>query len=72
MYLILKILKMGLDGVVPPGVVTGANLLKLMQYCRDNKVALPGLYIHSTCILFVRNQAIPSLLVSACFAQFSL
>ena len=33
---------MGLHGIVPPGVVTGANLLKLMEYCRDNKVALPG------------------------------
>ncbi len=29
---------MGLDGVVPAGVVTGDNLLKLMQYCSDNKV----------------------------------
>ena len=36
---------MGLDGIVPPGVVTGANLLKLMEYCRDNKVAIPGNFI---------------------------
>ena len=33
---------MGLQGIVPPGVVTGANLLKLMEYCRDNNVAIPG------------------------------
>jgi len=33
---------MGLNGIVPPGVVTGKNLLTLMEYCRDNKVALPG------------------------------
>merc|ERR1711936_93140 len=32
----------GLQGIVPAGVVTGANLLKLMQYCRDNEVALPA------------------------------
>ena len=33
---------MGLQGIVPAGVVTGDNLLKLMQYCKDNKCALPG------------------------------
>lgn len=33
---------MGLAGIVPAGVVTGSNLLKLMEYCRDNQVALPG------------------------------
>lgn len=33
---------MGLQGIVPPGVVTGDNLLKLFEYCRDNKVALPA------------------------------
>jgi len=33
---------MGLEGIVPPGVVTGANLLKLMEHCRDNSVALPA------------------------------
>jgi len=33
---------MGLEGIVPPGVVTGNNLLKLMEYCRDNAVALPA------------------------------
>lgn len=31
-----------LQGIVPPGVVTGENLLKLMQYCRDNEIALPA------------------------------
>lgn len=33
---------MGLQGIVPAGVVTGDNLLKLMQYCKDNKCALPA------------------------------
>ena len=32
----------GLNGIVPPGVVTGDNLLKLMTYCRDNQIALPA------------------------------
>ena len=33
---------MGLEGLVPSGVVTGDNLLKLLTYCRENGVALPG------------------------------
>ncbi len=33
---------MGLEGIVPPGVVTGANLLKLMEYCREHGHALPA------------------------------
>lgn len=33
---------MGLNGIVPPGVVTGDNLLKLFEYCRKNNVALPA------------------------------
>ena len=33
---------MGLEGLVPSGVVTGENLLKLFTYCRENGVALPG------------------------------
>jgi hypothetical protein len=28
----------GLHGIVPAGVVTGDNLLKLMTYCRDHQV----------------------------------
>merc|ERR1712018_672530 len=32
----------GLQGIVPPGVVTGDNLLKLMSYCRENAIALPA------------------------------
>ena len=31
-----------LEGVVPAGVVTGANLMKLLNYCRDNEMALPA------------------------------
>ena len=33
---------MGLQGLVPAGVVTGKDLLKLMEYCRDNVHALPA------------------------------
>ena len=33
---------MGLNGIVPPGVVTGDNLLTLMEYCKKHGVALPG------------------------------
>jgi hypothetical protein len=33
---------MGLNGIVPPGVVTGDNLLKLMEHCKKHSVALPG------------------------------
>jgi len=32
----------GLQGIVPAGVVTGDNLLKLFEYCRENEVALPA------------------------------
>lgn len=32
----------GLQGMVPAGVVTGDNLMKLMTFCRDNEVALPA------------------------------
>jgi len=31
-----------LQGVVPAGVVTGDNLMKLLSYCRDNEMALPA------------------------------
>merc|ERR1711981_569545 len=37
-----KRLKMGLMDIVPAGVVTGDNLMKLMEYCRDNAIALPA------------------------------
>jgi hypothetical protein len=36
----LKANMSGLNGIVPPGVVTGDNLLKLMTYCRDNQVPI--------------------------------
>ena len=32
---------MGLMDIVPAGVVTGDNLMKLMEYCRDNQVRKP-------------------------------
>jgi len=31
-----------LQGIVPAGVVTGDNLMKLMNYLRDNEIALPA------------------------------
>jgi len=31
-----------LQGIVPAGVVTGKNLMKLMEFCRDNELALPA------------------------------
>ena len=33
---------MGLNGLVPAGVVTGDNLMKLMDYCKKNGHAIPG------------------------------
>ena len=37
---------MGLNGIVPAGVVTGDNLIKLMDYCKKNGHALPGKRLH--------------------------
>ena len=37
-----EISKMGLDGIVPAGVVTGDNLIKLFEYCKKHGHALPG------------------------------
>jgi len=48
---------MGLEGIVPPGVVTGANLLKLVEYCRDNSVALPAFNCTSTSTINAVLQA---------------
>lgn len=48
---------MGLEGIVPPGVVTGANLLKLFEYCRDNSVALPAFNCTSTSTINAVLQA---------------
>ena len=36
---------MGLMDIVPPGVVTGDNLMKLMEYCRDNAVRKNVLFL---------------------------
>jgi len=33
---------MGLMDIVPPGVVTGDDLLKLFEHCRENQIALPA------------------------------
>merc|ERR1712141_915843 len=32
----------GLMDIVPPGVVTGDDLLKLFEHCRENQIALPA------------------------------
>lgn len=48
---------MGLQGIVPAGVVTGENLLKLMNYCKDNKVALPAFNCTSTSTINAVLQA---------------
>ena len=39
---------MGLDDIVPAGVVTGDNLMKLFRYCSDNGHALPAFNCTST------------------------
>jgi fructose-bisphosphate aldolase class II len=31
-----------LTDIVPPGVVTGDNLLKLLEHARENKYAIPA------------------------------
>ena len=49
--------KMGLEGLVPAGVVTGDNLLKLYNYCRDNSVALPAFNCTSTSTINAILQA---------------
>ena len=48
---------MGLDGIVPAGVVTGDNLIKLMNYCRDNRHALPAFNCTSTSTINAILQA---------------
>ena len=48
---------MGLEGLVPAGVVTGDNLLKLYNYCRDNSVALPAFNCTSTSTINAILQA---------------
>jgi fructose-bisphosphate aldolase class II len=39
---------MGLLDIVPPGVVTGKNLLKLFEYARANNFAIPAINCTST------------------------
>jgi len=48
---------MGLMDIVPAGVVTGDNLLKLMEYCRDNAIALPAFNCTSTSTINAVLQA---------------
>ena len=48
---------MGLEGLVPSGVVTGDNLLKLLTYCRENEVALPAFNCTSTSTINAILQA---------------
>jgi len=46
-----------LQGVVPAGVVTGDNLMKLMEYCRDNEMALPAFNCTSSSTVNAALQA---------------
>jgi len=48
---------MGLMDIVPPGVVTGDNLMKLMEYCRDNAIALPAFNCTSSSTINAALQA---------------
>jgi len=48
---------MGLDGIVPAGVVTGDNLVKLMEYCKTNGHALPAFNCTSTSTINAVLQA---------------
>jgi len=43
--------------IVPPGVVTGDNLMKLMEYCRDNAIALPAFNCTSSSTINAALQA---------------
>ena len=48
---------MGLEGLVPAGVVTGDNLMKLMTYCKENGHALPAFNCTSTSTINAVLQA---------------
>jgi len=48
---------MGLEGIVPAGVVTGDNLLKLFDYCKKNGHALPAFNCTSTSTINAVLQA---------------
>ena len=48
---------MGLEGICPPGVVTGDNLVKLFEYCRTNGHALPAFNCTSTSTINAVLQA---------------
>jgi hypothetical protein len=41
-YRNIPIIIMSLTDIVPPGVVTGDNLLKLLEHARDNAYAIPA------------------------------
>ena len=48
---------MGLEGLVPAGVVTGDNLMKLMTYCKEKGHALPAFNCTSTSTINAVLQA---------------
>merc|ERR1711970_1239307 len=50
-------LVMGLNGIVPAGVVTGDNLMKLMDYCKKHGHALPAFNCTSTSTINAVLQA---------------
>lgn len=60
----------GLNGIVPPGVVTGDNLLKLMTYCRENSIALPAFNCTSSSTINAILEA-AKVLKSPVIIQFS-
>ena len=60
----------GLNGIVPPGVVTGDNLLKLMNYCKDNSIALPAFNCTSSSTINAVMEA-AKVLKSPVIIQFS-
>merc|ERR1712107_774373 len=47
----------GLNGIVPAGVVTGDNLIKLFEYCKKNGHAIPAFNCTSTSTINAVLQA---------------
>lgn len=39
---------MGILDLVPPGVITGDDVLRVMQYAEDNNFAIPSINVTST------------------------
>lgn len=52
---------MGLLDIVPAGVVTGQNLLKLFEYAREHNFAIPAINCTSTRYKYMQRHARSSL-----------